>query len=653
MSALAGILNFGNDPAPVDEYTLNRLGAALESRGPDGGNDVIAHSIGMSYRAFHTNRESRLEVQPLITPEGHMLTWNGRVDNRADLISQLDYYLPHPTAATVPDLNIVMAAYAKWKQECFVRLLGDFSLALWDAQLSVLYLARDIAGARPLRYYIDHTRIVWSTDTTALLGILNTPVEVDEEYIAEAMSLRPSSEITPFKNIKAIKPAHVLRITAQGTLSTKQYWTLDPRTEIRYGTDEEYDEHALFEMSEAVRCRLRADRPVFAELSGGLDSSSIVCLADRVIAEGGVQTPSVQTVSHVFDECPTSDERKFISLVETQRGITGHHVRDEDHLLLAPLPEDLKIVSPNPIVLSYGFHSGVCAAMNSMHSRVLLCGLGGDQMFGGIGGAYPELADHLVSLKLIALHKSLRAWSRARKRSYLELLWKDAIVRLLPQRLQPRAARRSNPLPPWYSRGFMTRMDLYGRSVGMSAPKGFRKPSAKDQAAGFFSTVNNISSCWRNEQFGIDVTYPFVHRPLVEFLQAIPLDQLVRPGRNRVVMRRMLTGILPNEIAERRTKGNPTEAVFRAIARESERLRSVFENSRLCERGYIEKEPLLAALDRARHGYEWYSAFLVQTISLEFWLRGLEGDTSLTKNLATVPRKFSWEHAAGSVSPAV
>jgi asparagine synthetase B (glutamine-hydrolysing) len=189
-------------------------------------------------------------------------------------------------------------------------------------------------------------------------------------------------------------------------------------------------------------------------------------------------------------------------------------------------------------------------------------------------------------------------------------------------------------------------MKLHERSVSTRAPRSFRSPRARDQIAGFFGAVNSTSSCWRNEQFGIEVSYPYVHRPLVEFLQAIPLDQLMRPGKNRVLMRRIMAGILPAEIAERRTKGNPSEAIFRAIARESGRLRAVFQNSRLCALGYMEKEPLLAAFDRAKHGYERYSAFLVQTMSLEFWLRGLAEKSSSTRSLATVPRKFTWARAA-------
>src|ERR1051325_751683 len=184
MSALAGILNFGSNP--VDEYALARLGAALDSRGPDGGYDLAVANVGMICRAFHTNRESRLEIQPLVTREGHMLTWNGRLDNREELIRELGL----SQGTTITDVAIVMAAYLKWNKACFQKFVGDFCLAFWDARLRVLYLMRDAAGTRALKYHIDAARIIWSTETTALLG---NSWDLDEENIADAMSLVPTT----------------------------------------------------------------------------------------------------------------------------------------------------------------------------------------------------------------------------------------------------------------------------------------------------------------------------------------------------------------------------------------------------------------------------------------------------------------------------
>lgn len=644
MSALAGILNFGSDAAPVNDYELAKLGLALDGRGPDGGFDRISGNVGMSYRAFYTNRESRIEVQPHLTSHGHMLTWNGRLDNRGDLIRELN--LPND-GGTIPDLTIVIAAYLEWGKECFNRLVGDFCLALWDNRLRVLYLVRDAAGTRALKYQINRDRIVWSTETAAFLSL--NKCEIDDEYIAGALSLSPIPGLTPYKNVLNVKPGHIVTVNLNGDLYSERFWRLDPSREIKYSTDEQYEEHARAALTEAIRCRLRSDLPVFAELSGGLDSSAIVCLADQLVRRGEVQSQRLETVSHVFDECPTSDERKYIQLVEAQRQIPGNHIKDEDFRLLAQLPEDVAILTPNPVVLSFGFQNGIRQAMDRSGARVLLSGLGGDQMFGGVYGAYPEVADLLASFRFIALNRSLGAWSKAMKRSYPGLLWRDAVVRQFPPSLQAITSGRRAQLPGWYNRQFSTRMKLQERMLASDRLRSFPTHSARDQARGFLSTVKSISSCWRTEQFGIEVSYPFAHRPLVEFLQAIPLDQLMRPGENRVVMRRMLAGILPDEIAKRRTKGNPGEAIFRAIAREAGRLRSVFEDSRLCERGYIEKEPLFAALDRARHGYETHSVFLVQTILLEFWLRDLELRNSLTRSPAVERSRIAWAQAAEPV----
>ena len=130
MSAFGGIVNFGNTPLPADRSLLTELGRKLETYSPDGGGDVVVGNIGMSYRAFCTTPESHLDVQPLITSQGQMLTWNGRLDNRDELIRQLRNDLPG--GRTVTDLEIVIAAYLRWGIDCFVRLLGDFSWrAMW------------------------------------------------------------------------------------------------------------------------------------------------------------------------------------------------------------------------------------------------------------------------------------------------------------------------------------------------------------------------------------------------------------------------------------------------------------------------------------------------------------------------------------------
>src|SRR5215213_807300 len=128
------------------------------------------------------------------------------------LIRQLRSSLLHTN--TITDLAIVMAAYLKWEKDCFSRLVGDFCLALWDQRRRVLYLVRDVAGTRALRYHVDNDRIIWSTETAALLALQHR--EIDEEYITGAMSRGPNSELTPYKNILNVKPAHVVTVKDTG-----------------------------------------------------------------------------------------------------------------------------------------------------------------------------------------------------------------------------------------------------------------------------------------------------------------------------------------------------------------------------------------------------------------------------------------------------
>jgi asparagine synthase (glutamine-hydrolysing) len=348
-------------------------------------------------------------------------------------------------------------------------------------------------------------------------------------------------------------------------------------------------------------------------------------MADQILKAERVQTPRVETISQVFDESPTADERRFIRLVEQQRGIPGHYVYEDDYRMLERLPSDFDIVTPNPVMLALNYLNGMRAAMRESNARVLLSGQGGDELLGSNYSAYPEVADHLRSFKLLLLHHRLQSWSEALKKPYLQILWQNALIPLMPRKVQTVFKRGgAGALPPWFNRAFIKRANLRERNLGANDTFGFRLPSKRDQSAGFVSMVRSISLGSRNELTDVDITYPFLHRPLVEFLQAVPVEQLLRPGENRSLMRRAMRGILPDKIAERKTKGNPEEVITRALMREWFRLRPLFEDARVCARGYMDQQPLLAALDRAKHGCERLSSPLLSTICLELWLRAFE-----------------------------
>jgi asparagine synthase (glutamine-hydrolysing) len=207
MSALAGIYNFNGTPA--DPELISALGPALDPWGPDGGGEICIGPIGMACRAFHTTSESLHEGQPLVSSQGHILTWDGRIDNREELIDLLLDLLPEqPT-----DADIAMAVCRKWGDDGIVKIIGDFAFAWVDKINSKLLLGRDAIGTRPLFYHVNKDRIFWSSSIKLLLDLAGCKIEINEEYVGNYLALYPQEPgQTPYVGICSVKPGHVVII---------------------------------------------------------------------------------------------------------------------------------------------------------------------------------------------------------------------------------------------------------------------------------------------------------------------------------------------------------------------------------------------------------------------------------------------------------
>src|SRR5260370_27468905 len=290
MSVQAGVFNF--DGRPVDQEILEKLSSASQQHGPDGRNTFLDGQVGMVYGAFHTTLESRLERQPLSSVRGIVITWDGRLDNRDELIPQVSYEL----ANNRTDVAIVMAAHEKWGTDCFGKLIGDWALSIWNPHDQDLVLARDYVGVRHLYYYPEHHRVTWCTNLAALVLLSGRQFTLNDEYIAGFLALWPEAHLTPYREIQAVPPGKFVRIH-NGQTSIHSYWSFDTKRQTRYKTDAEYEDHFYHVFRQAVRRRLRSDSPILAELSGVLDSSSIVCMADDIINKGEAEVPRIDTTS--------------------------------------------------------------------------------------------------------------------------------------------------------------------------------------------------------------------------------------------------------------------------------------------------------------------------------------------------------------------
>jgi asparagine synthase (glutamine-hydrolysing) len=614
MSGIGGIFNF--DGTPVGDRILTALRQGLAARGPDDGNYIAAGSVGMVYRAFHTNRESRLEKQPLISRYGHILCWDGRLDNREELIALLSDELRDDHT----DVAIVMAGYLKWGRNCFSRIIGDFAFALWDPVERTLSLARDVIGPRPLYYHADEKRIVWSTDLASILGIAGTQLQINDEYVADFLVGLPEPGQTPYRNISAVLPAHVLTVSSS-KLELHQFWKLNFDREIHYRTDIEYEEHFRHLFRDAVRCRLRADKPVWSELSGGMDSSSIVCMATDIISKGESQTESLETVSRVFDEFQKSDERKYIVPVEEKIGKRGLHLREDDYRIMASWPTEYVPTIPTYEANVAAYYKEVRQAMHKTGSRVLLSGHGGDNVLMGDGSPFTELGELLMQGKFLSLHRRLRAWTGALNKPYFPFL-KRIVRPLLPQSIQSSRNRPAGKVLRLFNRDFVKRMELSRRMLAPFNMSGTLHPGRRYQMTCFSIIQKQLSVDFRQELCGAEISYPFTHRPLIEFLFAIPIEQRVRPKQSKSILRRALRDLLPLELVNRQqARITIWDAVRGTVRREGSRMQQLFRSAPESINNYVNIAAVLEACDQ---NHENFDPYVISLIPFALWLEAVE-----------------------------
>jgi asparagine synthase (glutamine-hydrolysing) len=613
MSAQAGILNL--DGRPVDRAFLRKLSIAIEPYGPDLTSTYVDGPLGIAYCAFHTTVESRLERQPHRSAPGIVITWDGRLDNRDDLISQVSDELTDDRT----DVAIVMAAYKKWGKDCFRNLIGDWALSIWNSHAQDLLLARDYAGVRHLYYYPKNQSMTWCTNLAALVLLSRTQFTLNDEYVAGFLALWPEAHLTPYREIHAVPPGKFVRIR-NGEATIHSYWSFDTKRKIRYKTDAEYEGHFRHVFRQAVRRRLRSDSPILAELSGGLDSSSIVCMADDIINKGEANVSSMDTISFYDPEEPGGDERAYFSKVEEKRGRTGFHVDLSKASRSFPLqfhefvaiPGSMGNMPPKP-------RDEATTALHRVDHRVLLSGMGGDEFMGGVPDPKPLLADLLVQFRWREFAKQLMSWSLVKKTPWIQILF-PSLGLLLPLSVQARWNRKNRP-KPWIDARFAGQYWLAIRRLARSEEVGFRLPTQRDHAQAFVGMARQMSIALPSCRGCQEKRYPYLDQTLVELIVSIPADQLLRPGQRRFLMRRALSDLLPAEVLTRATKAVTARAYMAIFGTQWPQLESVLELPLISHLGYFNAHAFRDAFAAAKSGHSVHLMGLLRGLSLELWLQ--------------------------------
>jgi asparagine synthase (glutamine-hydrolysing) len=611
MSVLFGRLK--ERGASVQIAELHTLAAPTRKYSTSDAAFSVHEHIGMGLQPYFSHQRSEMETCPLADPHGNILCLDGRIDNFRELAALLDMQVPESS-----DSEIVMAAFLRWGKNCFSRLIGDWGLALWSIKEQTLYLARDHAGTRTLYYSTNGTCVVWATYLEAFTTKDNE-LRLSKDYAAVYLSHSLVRDLTPYEGVRSVRPGHYVRYRS-GSVSQEAHWSpLVPKA-IRYSNDADYDAHFLSVFGQAVARRTGPGAPILAQLSGGMDSTSIVCMSDHLRQLHSASSELLETISFFDDSEASLDERRYFSITESRRGKVGTHLEIAFGQRTFDLPINDRGSYPIPGCdgFSLRLEETLSRLIWERGFRVVLSGIGGDEMLGGIPNGTPELCDYLVSGELGTLFQRAIAWSLPDRHPLLDTLYRTCCYTC---RLYTSRNPKKRAVPAWISREMRIRcLDLDKQANTMPRRLG-ASPHSIENALTWWHVMETLPHLTPQLYFRPEYRYPMLDKDLVEYVFSIPPDQLVRPGRRRSMMRRALGGIVPTEVLERRRKAFQLRAPMNAIRFAHSRLEMLLSDSMLAEAGFIDVRACRSALRGIVNGDATCYQGLLRTIAYELWLR--------------------------------
>lgn len=623
MSGIAGIWN--RDGRPVTDDDLAQMTTSMAHRGPDGVDRWVAGAVGLGHCMLRTTPESLHESQPLVDQTGRLcLTLDGRIDNREELRAALGNDRRHLRNDT--DAELVLQACRTWGTGSVVRLIGDFSFALWDGGRRELLCARDFLGKRPFYYHFNASSFRFASEPQAVLADSSIPREPNKGMVGEylTVTMRSTTE-TLFKHLYRLPPAHFL-VVSEGGLRVTRYWEWDPDLEIRCKDDRDYAAHFLDVCSSAVEARLRSPWPMMVELSGGVDSSSLVGVIEHLRRAGRCES-QLDAYSIVFPG-RASDESRYIRAVARECGVVTHEV-EPSPTGAAPYEAQAQLYLDMPDYPMTMMRREHFLAAREKGFRVVFTGNGPDEWLTGSPYAY---ADAVRRRRLRRLTMELRAGTQALGlRAAVAELWHYGVTPQVPASIRHLARRvmGQTSSPVWLTRSFCDDSDLVERlrTRRWEGADIARRESASNLDDGWRAHATEFSerSMSAMRQEGRD---PFDDRRVVELALALPDDQRWRGQVTKYVLREAVAGLIPESVRTRSDKGNYSHVICEELLRQGGP--ALFRNMAMEDMGWIDGDKVRAmygelerryrADDPAFHTNVW-SIWLV--VSLERWLRAI------------------------------
>jgi asparagine synthase (glutamine-hydrolysing) len=629
MSGIAGLLAL--DGRPASAPTLRRMLAVLAHRGPDGEGMWASGPVGLGHLALCTTPESRAEAQPWRDAGGDMaIVMDGRIDNRECIESALREHGERPRADH--DAELALCAYRCWGERFAGELAGDFALAVWDGRRRLLVCARDPLGVKPFYYQSDGRGLRWGSEPQAVLADPAVPRRANEGMVAEMLAGHlVSLEDTLWHGVRRLPPGHTLVVEA-GRLRLFRHWPPPSLAQIREGSDTDYATRLRSVLDTAVRSRLRAAGPVAAHLSGGIDSGSVVALAQRAL-QSSPGPAAFEAFTQTYPALP-DDERPFAEDVAGWTGVKWHA------LLPAPPAPAYYEAQARRYLDFPDYPNGAAGSLalsrraGSGSARVMLTGMWGNAF---LEGSPEHLADLLRAGRIAEAIRCARSDAAVLPHARLpSLLFEGGVRPLVP----PKVRRALSPLlrpfrvPDLVPAAFARRAALLDR---LRAPA-WTPPLPTYAQRGVWQAATSAWNVHAGEitergaaLLGLEERHPFADRRVVEFCLGLPESQRWRDGVMKFVLRESMRGYLPETV---RTKFRQPDLSFLHMeALEAAGGERLFDDLRLAEHGWVDGAHARALYRRAAallaRGDARYAALagpLWTVHGLELWLRAASGE---------------------------
>jgi asparagine synthase (glutamine-hydrolysing) len=564
---MCGILGtFSPHSSPDQDQRLHSAIAALHHRGPD---DLGLEAFGVAGGRL-TLGHTRLSIidlspgghQPMQSPDGrYTIVFNGEIYNYRELRQELK--AQGHAFHTDSDTEVLLAAWAQWGAEGLRRLTGMFAFAVFDHVAQTLTLVRDAFGIKPLFYRIEGDALYFSSEIPALLKLLSTKPELNLQraYNYLVWGQYDNGSDTFYQGIHHLLPGHWLKIDLQRLVidrptdqSVRWWWpSIEERTDLSF-------EDAAAQLREMflnnVRLHLRSDVPVGAALSGGVDSSAVVCAMRHLEPDMPIHTFSfVARGSSV-------DEEAWVDIVNTHVGATAHKIVVAPEELAQDLDDMIRVQGEPFGGTSIYAQYRVFKAAREAGVVVTLDGQGADELLAGYNG-YPRgyLRSLLEKHSYLAIPVFLSAWAKWPGRG-----WKRAL-RMLGAALMPlhlRALARhvigNDPEPSWLNSNYLQKNGATAVFPAAPADMADGKQRRLVEQLRFALTGNGLASLLRHGdrnamRWSIESRVPFLTTEMAEFLLTLPESYLLSPkGETKHIFRAAMRGIVPDEILDRRDK---------------------------------------------------------------------------------------------------